>query len=160
MSRVLSALGTIRGRMVIAGAAIAAGLVAIAVIGIGALSTIGATIGSELTLLQRVSSLSSGLTATVSDEIRNAEQYLAARDPETERQFREAAAGVYDLQRGLAGIGELGPNERRAAAAILSVWPSASQVLSSSACTEPFAGSCASAARIGGSRESSRSSGW
>jgi methyl-accepting chemotaxis protein len=118
VSALLSALHTIRGRIVIAGAVIAAGLVAIAVIGIGALSTISSTIASELALLQRVSSLSSGLATSVSDEIRNAEQYLTARDPETERQFREAAAGVYDLQRSLAGIGELDPNERSAATSI------------------------------------------
>ena len=46
------------------------------------------------------------------------------------------------------------------AAAMLSVCPSASHVLSSSACATPFAGSRASAARIAGINESSRSSGW
>jgi methyl-accepting chemotaxis protein len=114
----LAALNTIRGRIVIAGAAVAAGLIPIAVIGIGALSTISSTIGTELTLLQRVSGLSSALAANVSDEIRSAEQYLTARDPETEQRFREAAAAVYDLQRSLAGIAELDPTEQRAATRI------------------------------------------
>jgi methyl-accepting chemotaxis protein len=115
VSRAIASLNTIRGRILIAGAAVAAGLVAIAVIGIGAMSTISATIGTELALLQRVSSLSGALAANVSDEIRNAEQYLAARDPETEQRFREAATEVYDLQRGLAGIAGLEASEQRAA---------------------------------------------
>ena len=118
MSGFFAALNTIRGRIVIAGAAVAAGLIPIAVIGIGALSTISSTIGTELALLQRVSGLSSALAADVSDEIRSAEQYLTARDPETEQRFREAATAVYELQRTLAGIAELDPAERRAATRI------------------------------------------
>jgi methyl-accepting chemotaxis protein len=114
----LAVLNTIRGRIVVAGVAVAAGLVPIAVIGIGALSTITTTIGTELALLQRVSGLSSALAANVSDEIRSAEQYLTARDPETERRFREAATAVYELQRSLAAITELDRSEQRAATRI------------------------------------------
>jgi methyl-accepting chemotaxis protein len=116
--KAFTALNTLRGRILIAGVAVAAGLVPIAVIGIGALSTIASTVGSELGLLQRVSTLSGALAAAVSDEIRNAEQYLTVRDPETAQRFRTAATTVYEFQRILSGIPQLDAREQRASTRI------------------------------------------
>lgn len=109
-------LGSLRGRIIAAAVAVGAGLVPVALIGVGALSTIDEAVSRELTLLQRVSGLSGGLAASVTDEIRNAEQYLNSRDADDARQFREAAAEVNRMQHALARIAELEPAEQRAAA--------------------------------------------
>jgi methyl-accepting chemotaxis protein len=99
----------------VAGVAIGAGLIPVGIIGAGALSTIDKAVSRELTLLQRVSGLSGGLAASVTDEIRHAEQYLNSRNPEDAHQFRRAAAEVSRLQHALAGVIELDPGEQRAA---------------------------------------------
>jgi methyl-accepting chemotaxis protein len=114
----LGVLNTLRGRIVGASVAVAAGLIPIAIIGVSALSTIASTVGDELGMLQRVASLSGNLAAAVSDEIRNAEQYVTARDPETMTWFRTAAADVYGLQRALERVPDLAEQEQRSATRI------------------------------------------
>jgi methyl-accepting chemotaxis protein len=114
----LGVLNTLRGRIVAAAVAVAAGLIPIAIIGVSALSTIASTVGDELGMLQRVASLSGNLAAAVSDEIRNAEQYVTARDPETMTWFRTAAADVYGLQRALERVPDLAEQEQRSATRI------------------------------------------
>jgi methyl-accepting chemotaxis protein len=108
-------LGSLRGRIIVAGVAVAAGFIPVAIIGIGALSTIDRAVTRELTLLQRVSGLSGGLAAAVTDEIRHAEQYLNSRSLEDVRRFQSAAAEVVRLQRTLAGITDLETLEQQAA---------------------------------------------
>jgi methyl-accepting chemotaxis protein len=110
-----SLFGSLRGRIVVAGIAVAAGFIPVAVIGIGALSTISQAVSRELSLMQRVSGLSSGLASAVTDEIRHAEQYLNSRDPADVRNFRDAATEVVQLQRRLASIVELDDLEQQAA---------------------------------------------
>ena len=114
----LTALKTLRGRIIVAAVAVSAGLIPVALIGVGALSTIASTVQTELTGLQRVTTLTAGLAGAVSDEIRHAEQYLTARDDGTPALFRAAAATVYQLQRELARVPELGEAERQAASRI------------------------------------------
>jgi len=114
----LTALKTLRGRIIVAAVTVSAGLIPVALIGVGALSTIASTIQTELTGLQRVTTLTAGLAGAVSDEIRHAEQYLTARDDDTADLFRAAAAAVYQLQRELARLPELGEEERQAASRI------------------------------------------
>jgi len=108
-------LGSLRGRILMAGGVVAAGFIAVAVIGIGALTTIEQAVTQQLTLLQRVSNLSGALTAAVTDEIRHAEQYLNSRNLEDVRRFQGAAAEVIRLQRALAGVVELDRIEQQAA---------------------------------------------
>jgi methyl-accepting chemotaxis protein len=108
-------LGSLRGRIILAGVAVTAGFIPVAVIGIRALSTIDRAVTRELSVLQRVSGLSSGLAAAVTDQIRHAEQYLNTRNPEDVRRFQTAAAEVVRLQRALAGVAELDPMEQQAA---------------------------------------------
>jgi len=108
-------MGSLRGRIVVASIALAAGLIPVAVIGVGALTTIDRAIGRELGLLQRVSGLSSGLGASVTDEIRHAEQYLNGRNAADAEQFLQSASEVVRLQRRLAAVGDLDPSEQRAA---------------------------------------------
>jgi methyl-accepting chemotaxis protein len=107
--------GSLRGRILVAGIAIVAGFIAVVVIGIGALTTIGEAVTRELSLLQRVSGLSGALTAAVTDEIRHAEQYLNSRNLEDVRRFQGAATEVIQLQRTLAAVAELDPIEQQAA---------------------------------------------
>ena len=108
-------LGSLRGRIIVAAVAVAAGFIPVTVIGIGALSTIDQAVTRELRLLQQVSGLSGALAAAVTDEIRHAEQYLNSRDLDDVRRFQSAAAEVIRLQRALAGVAELDPQEQQAA---------------------------------------------
>lgn len=108
-------LRSLRGRIVLAGATIGAGFVPAAIIGVGALASMEEAVTRELSLLQRVSGVSSGLAAAVAEEIRHAEQYLNGRDPDDADAFRGAAREVIRLQRVLAGIGELEEVEQAAA---------------------------------------------
>ena len=112
MNDLLAPLNTLRVRIVLGGAVLLAGLIPIALIAISALSTIGSTVSTELDLLQRVSLVSGGITAAVSDEIRAAEQYLTAPSAETRRRFRASAAAVFEQQRALIEIPDLGSEER------------------------------------------------
>ena len=109
---------SIRGRIVIAGIVIGGGLATVGAIGIGALSTIDQTVSHQLDVLQQVSGLSGGLGASVTDEIRHAEQYLNGRDPADAEQFERAADEVTGFQRRLAALSDLAPAEQRAAAHI------------------------------------------
>jgi methyl-accepting chemotaxis protein len=111
-------VGSLRGRIIVAAIAVAAGLIPVSVIGVGALTTIDRAIGRELGLLQRVSGLSSGLGASVTDEIRYAEQYLNGRSAEDAEQFERSAGEVARLQHRLAALGDLDPSEQRAATRI------------------------------------------
>jgi methyl-accepting chemotaxis protein len=109
---------SIRGRIIIAGIAIAGGLATIGFIGVDALTTIDQTVSHQLDVLQRVSGLSGGLGASVADEIRHAEQYLNGRDSTDAVQFRQAADAATQFQRQLAALGDLDPAEQRAATRI------------------------------------------
>ena len=113
-----TALQTLRGRIIVAAVALSAGLIPVALIGVGALSTIASTVQTELSGLQRVTTLTSGLAESASDEIRHAEQYLSVRDEETAEGFRAAAATGYQRQRELARVPDLGEVERQAASRI------------------------------------------
>jgi methyl-accepting chemotaxis protein len=108
-------IGSLRGRIVVAAVALAAGFVPVAIIGLGSITTIGTAASRELALLQRVASLSAGLAGGVTDEIRYGEQYLNSRDPDDATRFRGAAAEVSRYQRSLAGIVELDAFEQQAA---------------------------------------------
>jgi methyl-accepting chemotaxis protein len=108
-------LGSLRGRIIVAGVALAAGFIPVAVIGLGSITTIGTAASRELALLQRVAGLSSGLAGSVTDQIRYAEQFLNTRDPDDATRFRSAAAEVARLQRSLAGIVDLDSFEQQAA---------------------------------------------
>ena len=99
----------------LAGFALVAGMVPIALIGVSALGTIGSTVASDLTVLQQVALVSSGITGAVSDEIRSAEQYLTAPDETTRSRFRTSAAAVYTHQAELGRIPQLSAEEQLAA---------------------------------------------
>jgi methyl-accepting chemotaxis protein len=114
----LKALQTLRGRIIVAAAAVSAGLIPVALIGVGALSTIASTVQTELSGLQHVTTATSGLAEAAGDEIRHAEQYLSVRDVETADAFRAAAATVYQRQRELAQVSDLGEVEQQAASRI------------------------------------------
>ena len=112
------AFRSLRGRMVLAAVVVAAGVIFIAAVGISALSVLVSTVQTELFQLQRVTSLSGELAGAVADEIRHAEQYLTTGDPVSNNRFRASAASVYQLQRDLVRLTDLGEEERRAATRI------------------------------------------
>jgi methyl-accepting chemotaxis protein len=104
--------------MALTAVVVAAGVIFIAAIGISALATVVSTVQSELFQLQRVTSLSGELAGAVADEIRHAEQYLTTGDRVSDNRFRASAASVYQLQRDLIRLPDLGDEERRAATRI------------------------------------------
>jgi methyl-accepting chemotaxis protein len=114
----IAALGTLRGRIVVAALAVAAGFIPVALIGVRALSTLGSTVQSELAVLHRVTAMSTALSNAVSDEIRHGEQHLLTQDDDTQDRFRAAAARVYPMQRDLIRVEELNEIERQSAGRI------------------------------------------
>jgi methyl-accepting chemotaxis protein len=115
----VAALGSLRGRIILAGLALAAGFIPVALIGVRALSTLSSAVQRELEVLHRIAALGNELSSAVSDEIRHAEQHLVSLDQEkSETGFRAGAARVYQVQRDLLRAPELDENERRAASRI------------------------------------------
>jgi methyl-accepting chemotaxis protein len=108
-------IGSLRGRIVMASVALAAGFLPVAIIGLGSISTIGTAVSRELALLQRVANLTSGLSARGTDQIRYAEQYLNSRSPDDAERFRAVAADVTRFLRSLAGTVDLDAPEQQAA---------------------------------------------
>ncbi|HKI93959.1 MAG TPA: methyl-accepting chemotaxis protein [Gemmatimonadales bacterium] len=113
MSRRLQ-LNTLRNRIIGGGLALLAGIVPIALIAVAALGIIRTTMRQELGVLQQVAEMTNGITSSVSDEIRAAEEYLIAPSANDQRTFRDAAASVYQYQRQLSAIPDLSPKERDA----------------------------------------------
>ena len=105
-------LDTLRVRMVLGLAALLVGLAVTAIVGARALRTMRHEIGQELTLLRASSEIGNGLVTTVFDEIRAAEQYLAAASPAAGAQFQEAADTAFDYARRLEKLEGLTVEDR------------------------------------------------
>ena len=92
---------TLRFRIVAGLAALLGGLAVTAIVGARALRTMRHEIGQELALLRASSEIGNGLVSTVFDEIRAAEQYLAAPSPAVRAQFQDASDAAFDYSRRL-----------------------------------------------------------
>lgn len=103
---------TISGRLVGALLTLSIGILLVAGVGWVALRTMSSRIVNDLGQLQRSTSLTSGLVATVSDEIRAAEQYLASGDASARTAFKRAADSVHQLEHALRSLPTLSAEDR------------------------------------------------
>ncbi|UCG88623.1 MAG: methyl-accepting chemotaxis protein [Gemmatimonadota bacterium] len=108
----LVALNTLRTRIVLGEAALVAGLVVVAAIGIGALRTVRSTAASELESLTAVSAQSNTLVTTLFEQMRAAEQYLADGSMEAHNAFRAGGEAAHASQRRLQALPDLSESDR------------------------------------------------
>ncbi len=103
---------TIRARILIGLVLLMAGLVVTAVGGAVTLRRMSHAVADELAALRTSSDIGSGLVTSVLEEIRIAEQYLAAPSADTRRQFQAAADEAFDYERRLDALGGLTVEDR------------------------------------------------
>lgn len=117
----LAALNTLRTRIVLGEAALVAGLMVVAVIGIGALRTVRSTVTRELEALTAVSAQSNTLVTTLFEQMRAAEQYLADGSLEAINAFRAGGETAHAYQRRLQALPDLAESDRVVIAQIQSL---------------------------------------
>lgn len=106
------ALNTLRARIAAGQVALIVGLVLIAFIGVGALRTVGETVGRELDALTRLTEASSGLVVSLFDEIRAAEQYLSDRSAASQDAFGTAGMAADVFEQRLRNLPEVTGTDR------------------------------------------------
>lgn len=107
-----STFNTLRARIVLGEVALVAGLIFVAVIGIGALRTVRNTVTQELAALTRISSESNALVTTLFEQIRAAEQYLTDNSLEARNTFRTGGESAYALQQQMQRLPDLTESDR------------------------------------------------
>jgi methyl-accepting chemotaxis protein len=103
---------TLRFRIIFGLAVLLGGLAVTAIFGARALRTMRHDIGRELGTLRASSEIGNGLVTTVFDEIRTAEQYLAAPSPAARGEFLEATDAVFGHSRRLERLEGLTVEDR------------------------------------------------
>jgi methyl-accepting chemotaxis protein len=107
-------LDTIRARILIGLVLLMAGLVATAIGGAMTLRRVRRATADELAALRTSSEIGSGLVTSVLEEIRAAEQYLAAPAADVRRQFDASADEAFEYERRLAALSGLAVEDRLA----------------------------------------------
>lgn len=107
-----SAFNTLRARIILGEVTLVAGLVFVAVIGIGALRTVRNTVTQELAALTRISSETNALVTTLFEQIRAAEQYLTDNSMEARNTFRTGGESAYALQQQMQRLPNLAEADR------------------------------------------------
>jgi methyl-accepting chemotaxis protein len=105
-------LDTIRARILIGLILLMAGLVATAIVGATTLRRMRTAVAEELAALRTSTEVGSGLVTSVLEEMRAAEQYLAAPSDEARRAFQAAAEEAYAYQRRLDALGGAAAEDR------------------------------------------------
>jgi len=105
-------LDTLRWRILLGLAILLGGLASTAVVGARSLRNMRQEIVQQLALLRASSEIGNGLLSTVFDEIRAAEQYLAAPAPAVRAQFQDAADAAFDYSRRLEKLEGLTVEDR------------------------------------------------
>ena len=96
-----AAFNTLRARIVLGEFALVAGLVVVAVIGIGALRTVRNTLTRDLSSLTAISAESDRLVTTLFEHVRAAEQYMTDGSVEARNAFRSGGEAAHVYQRRL-----------------------------------------------------------
>jgi methyl-accepting chemotaxis protein len=99
---------TIRARIVAGLIPLLIGLVGTALLGAVTLRQMRQAVADELGMLRASSEVGSGLVATVFEEIRAAEQYLAAPSADARRQFEAAGEEAFQYEKRLEALGLTG----------------------------------------------------
>jgi methyl-accepting chemotaxis protein len=108
----LATLDRIRWRLILGLAGLLAGLVVTAVVGVASLATLRRSLAAEIETLRTSSEVGSGLVTTVFDEIRSAELYLTAPNPQAREQFQISADAAFRYQKQLDGLPGLSESDR------------------------------------------------
>jgi methyl-accepting chemotaxis protein len=108
----LATLDRIRWRLILGLAGLLAGLVVTAVVGVASLATLRRSLAAEIETLRTSSEVGSGLVTTVFDEIRSAELYLTAPNPQAREQFQISADAAFRYQKQLDGLPRLSESDR------------------------------------------------
>jgi methyl-accepting chemotaxis protein len=103
---------TIRARILVGLALLLAGLVATAVMGATALRRLRHAVTDELEVVRAAGEVGGGLVTGVLEEIRAAEQYLAAPTDDARREFQAAAEDAFGYEKRLAALGGLSVEDR------------------------------------------------
>lgn len=110
--RIRSRLNTLKARLIAALGVLIAGIVAIALIGVAALRTLDQTVSRELDGLTQSAEITNGLVVTLSDGLRNGEQYLTDRNAVARQAFRDAGERAYGYQNRLRTLPGLRESDR------------------------------------------------
>ena len=103
---------TLRTRIIIGLAGLLAGMFVTAAIGIVALRNVRRSVGEELILLRAATEIGNGLSTTIYDQIRAAEQYLSDPGPVPRDQFHNAADSTFELTRRIEALAGLTVEDR------------------------------------------------
>ena len=105
-------LGSLRSRVVLGMVLLIALVFAIALLGVRSIRSLGRSVDQELTLLLETTDLSNGLVASLSSEVRAAEQYLARPSDEIRRRFVDDGDSAYTYQRRYRALDALTTSDR------------------------------------------------
>lgn len=105
-------LNTIRARIAAGEGALVVGLVVVALIGVGALGTLGNTVSGELEALTRLTQESNRLVVALLDQMRTGEQYLTDRSSSARDGFQDAGSQAQRQQQRLEAFPEWTPADR------------------------------------------------
>ena len=105
-------LDTIRWRIVLGLSGLFVGLVIASVVGVASLATLRRALATEIEQLRNSTAVGNGLVTSVFEEIRTAEQYLAAPSAEARDQFQVAADEAFRFQKELDGLEGLTESDR------------------------------------------------
>lgn len=108
------ALDTIRMRIAGGLAVLVIGLVVAGLLGATALRAMRGSVREELLILRSAMEVGNGLTTTVFDEIRAAEQYLSAATPDARTEFQATADAAFEYIRRLETLAGLSVDDRMA----------------------------------------------
>ncbi|UCD23250.1 MAG: methyl-accepting chemotaxis protein [Gemmatimonadota bacterium] len=108
----LATFNTLRARIVLGEFALVAGLVVIAVIGIGALRTVRNTVTRELSSLTAISAQSDRLVTSLFEHVRAAEQYMTDGSMEARNAFTSGGDAAHVYQHRLQALPELSESDR------------------------------------------------
>ena len=84
----------------------------IALLGVSSISSLDRSVNQELSLLLESTDLSNGLIASLSSEVRSAEQYLLSHSPELKRKFIDDGDSAYVYQRRFRTLNALTTSDR------------------------------------------------
>ena len=108
----MKALSSLRSRVTAGMTFLIALVFAIALLGVNSISQLDLSVDQELSLMLESNDLSNGLIASLSDEVRSAEQYLMRNSETARRRFVEDGDSAYYYQRRYRGMKSLTTSDR------------------------------------------------
>jgi methyl-accepting chemotaxis protein len=105
-------LRSLRSRVIVGMAVLIVLVFAIAMLGVDSITSLDKSVDEELSAMLESSDLSNGLIASLSDEVRSAEQYLTRHSESSRRRFVELGDSAYVYQRRYRAMEALTTSDR------------------------------------------------